>query len=138
MLKQRLALGLVAGLMAGLAAFIYQRVYSSSLGVDFSNIAKPVGIFISSTVGCLIAALGYWILEKMLKDKTEIVFNLLFAVLSFASILPAFSTKLPLDITSPELFPGLVIPMHFFPALAFFTLEPLFIKNRKANQEITA
>jgi len=28
----------------------------------------------------------------------------------------------------PELFPGLVVPMLFFPALAWFTLKPLFIK----------
>jgi hypothetical protein len=132
MFKQLLLLGIVSGLLAGLASFIYQRVYSSSLGVDFSAIAKPVGIFISSAVGCVIAAIGYWILNKWLKAKTEPVFNLVFAVLSFASILPAFSAKLPLDMTSPELFPGLVIPMHFFPALAFFTIEPFFIKNKQS------
>ena len=133
MFKPLLFLGIVSGVLAGLAAFIYQRVYSSALGVDFSVIAKPAAVVITSTVGCIIAAVGYWILDKLLKDKTEPVFNLLFAVLSFASILPAFSTKLPLDIASPELFPGLVIPMHFFPALAFFTIEPLFIKNKKTN-----
>ena len=128
MFKQRLLLGIVSGLLAGLAAFIYQRVYSKSLGIDFSDIAKPAGIIISCTVGCIVAALGYWVMEKLLKSKTEIIFNLLFAVLSFASILPAFAAKLPLDATSPELFPGMVIPMHFFPVLAFFTLEPIFIK----------
>ena len=135
MFKQLLFLGIVSGLLAGLAAFIYQRVYSTALGVDFSAIAKPAAVVISSTVGCIIAAVGYWILSKLLKGNTEPVFNLLFAILSFASILPAFSTKLPLDVTSPELFPGLVIPMHFFPALAFFTLEPLFFRNKKTTKE---
>ena len=129
MLKRLLLLGVVSGVLAGIVALIYQKVYSSSVGADFSAIAKPVGIMISNIVGCLIAAVGYWILSKWLKGKTEIVFNFIFMILSFASMLPAFAAKLPLDVASPELFPGLVIPMHFFPALAWFTLEPLFIKN---------
>ena len=129
MLKRLLLLGVVSGVLAGIVALIYQKVYSSSVGADFSAIAKPVGIMISCIVGCLIAAVGYWILSRWLKGKTEIVFNFIFMILSFASMLPAFAVKLPLDVNSPELFPGLVIPMHFFPALAWFTLEPLFIKN---------
>ena len=129
MLKRLLLLGVISGILAGIVALIYQKVYSSSVGADFSNVAKPVGIVISNVVGCLVAAFGYWILNKWLKGKTEIVFNFIFMILSFASMLPAFGAKLPLDVASPELFPGLVIPMHFFPALAWFTLEPLFIKN---------
>ena len=52
--------------------------------------------------------------------------NLVIAVLSFASIISPISMSLPLDIESPELFPGLVVPMHFFPALAFFAISPFF------------
>ncbi len=129
MLKRLLLLGVVSGILAGIASLIYQKVYSTSLGVDFSKIAKPVGIVISCVVGCLIAALGYWLLNKWLKNKTEIVFNFLFVILSFATIVGAFAAKLPLDTTSPELFPGLVIPMHFFPALAWLTLRPLFFNT---------
>lgn len=136
MFKRLLLLGITSGILAGIAALIYQKVYSSSLGVDFSGVAKPVGIVITNVIGCMIAACGYWILEKWLKNRTEVVFNLLFAVLSFASILPAFAAKLPLDITSPEMFPGMVIPMHFFPVLAYFTLEPVFIKMRTANAKV--
>ena len=129
MFKRSMLLGVVSGILAGIASVVYQRVYSSSLGVDFSAIAKPAGIIISSVVGCLIAGAGFGLLSKWLKSNAEIVFNLIFVILSFASILPAFAAKLPLDTNSPELFPGLVIPMHFFPALAWFTLKPLFIKQ---------
>ena len=129
MLKRLMLLGVISGILAGIVALIYQKVYSSSVGADFSAIAKPMGIVASNIVGCVIAALGYWILSKWLKSRTEIVFNFIFMILSFASMLPAFAVKLPLDVNSPELFPGLVIPMHFFPALAWFTLEPLFIKQ---------
>ena len=127
--KRLLLLGIISGILAGIVALIYQKVYSSSVGADFSAVAKPVGIMVSNIVGCLIAALGYWLLSKLLKSKTEIVFNFIFVILSFVSMLPVFAAKLPLDIANPELFPGLAIPMHFFPALAWSTLEPLFIKN---------
>ncbi|MCW3121918.1 MAG: hypothetical protein JWQ38_1410 [Flavipsychrobacter sp.] len=137
MLKRLLLLGITSGILAGATALIFQKIYSSSLGVDFSNIAKPGAILITNVVGCVVAAIGYWILDKWLKNRTEAVFNFIFAILTFASILPAFSTKLPLDINSPELFPGLVIPMHFFPVLAYFTLEPLFIKLRHTNPHRT-
>jgi hypothetical protein len=33
---------------------------------------------------------------------------------------------LPLNIESPEMFPGLAIPMHFFSALFFFAVYPYF------------
>ena len=129
MFKRLLLLGLVSGILSGLVSIIYQRVYTSSLGADFSKIAKPMAIVISCIIGCLIAALGYWVLNKWLKNKTEIVFNFIFVILSFATILGAFAAKLPLDTNSPELFPGLVVPMHFFPALAWLTLRPIFFNN---------
>ena len=136
MLKKLLLLGAVSGILAGIVSLIYQRVYSSSLGVDFSAIVKPAGIFIACVVGCLFAGFGYWLLDKWLKSKAEVVFNFIFVILSFASILPAFGMKLPLEATSPELFPGMVVPMHFFPALAWLTIRPLFIKNMEPYQKI--
>jgi hypothetical protein len=128
MFKRSLLLGALAGVLAGIASIVYQRVYTSSLGADFTKIATPVGIIASSVLGCLLASMGYWLISKWLPVKSNIVFNLLFSILSIASILPAFAVKLPLDVESPELFPGLVVPMHLFPAMAWFTLKPLFIK----------
>ncbi len=132
MLKRSLGLGVVAGMLAGVASLVYARVYHSSLGGEFSKVVKAAGIMASSVFGTVLAALGYWILNKWLKGKGEIVFNFLFVILSFASILGPFATKLPLDIEAPELFPGLVIPMHFFPVLAWHTLKPLFFKQSAA------
>jgi hypothetical protein len=129
MLKRSLALGIVSGLLAGIASLVYAKVYHSSLGADFSKVARTVGILAGSIFGTILAALGYWILNKWLKDKGEIVFNFLFVLLSFASIAGPFAAKLPLDLEAPELFPGLVIPMHFFPVLAWLTLKPLFLKQ---------
>jgi len=129
MFNKALLLGIVSGLLAGVTALVYARVYHSALGADFSKVAWPVRIVAASLFGGVLAAIGYWILDWKLKDKGEIVFNFLFSLLSFASLLAPFGAKLPLDIEAPELFPGMVIPMHFFPALAWYTIKPLFIKK---------
>jgi ABC-type branched-subunit amino acid transport system permease subunit len=129
MFKRSILLGLVSGLLAGVAGVIYAHVYHSSLGADFSKVAPTVRIIASSLFGGVLAAVGYALLNKTLKEKGEIVFNFLFSVISFVTLLAPFAVKLPLDVETPELFPGMVIPMHFFPALAWFTLKPLFIKK---------
>lgn len=129
MFKKSLLLGIVSGIMAGIVSLIYAKVYHSSLGADFSKVATTERIFASSIFGTVLAAIGYWALDKWLRKNGEIVFNLLFAILSFATLLAPFATKLPLDLEAPELFPGMVIPMHLFPALAWFTLKPLFFRN---------
>jgi hypothetical protein len=130
MFRKALFLGIISGLLAGLASLIYSHVYHASLGADFSRIAGAVAIVSASLIGGIIAGIGYWVFDKWLKQWGEFVFNLLFVLLSFAVMLPAFGVKLPLDLEAPELFPGLVIPMHFFPALAWFTLKPLFFRQK--------
>jgi hypothetical protein len=129
MFKKLLLLGLVSGVLAAVAALIYQKIYVNSLGADFSAIVKPVNIVIVCTLAGLLASTGYGLLTKWLPRAGEIVFNFVLVILTFASILGPFATKLPLEIEMPELFPGLTVPMHFFPALAWFTLKPLFIKK---------
>ena len=129
MFKKLLLLGLVSGVLAAVAALIYQKIYVNSLGADFSAIVKPMNIVIICTLAGLLASTGYGLLTKWLPSAGEIIFNFVLVILTFASILGPFATKLPLDIEMPELFPGLTVPMHFFPALAWFTLKPLFIKN---------
>jgi len=133
MFKRSLYLGLLSGLLAGVAALIYQNVYAQ-VGYDFADLVKPYGIFAGSLLGGLIAATGYWALTSWLRTKGEVVFNFAFVLLTFASILAPFAIKLPLEVEAPELFPGLIVPMHFFPALAWFTLKPLFF--RPASQKI--
>lgn len=129
MFKRSFLLGLVSGLLAGVASLIYAKVYYNSLGVDFSAVAATSSILAASVLGGVLAAVGYWLLNKLLKTKGEIVFNFLFTILSFVTILAPLATRLPLTVEMPELFPGYTVPMHFFPALAWFTLKPLFIQQ---------
>jgi hypothetical protein len=130
MFKNSLALGIVAGLLAGIAGVAYARIYHSSLGADFSKVVSTVRIIAASVVGGVLAAIGYTLLDKWLKSRGEIVFNFIFTLISFATLLAPFAVKLPMDLEAPELFPGMVIPMHFFPALGWYTLKPIFIRSK--------
>lgn len=136
MFKKSMLLGMLAGMLAGAASIIYQKVYASSLGEDFITIAKPLNIIASSLFAGLLAAIGFFLLSKWLKSKGEVVFNFIFVILTFASIIAPFAITLPLEVETPELFPGLIVPMHFFPALAWFTLKPLFIKSYEPYRKV--
>jgi len=130
MFKKSLALGIVSGLLAGIAGIIYAHLYYTINEADFSKVASTINILAASLFGGVLAAIGYTLLDKWLKTRGEIVFNLVFTLISFISLLAPIAVRLPRNIDTPELFPGMVIPMHFFPALAWFTLKPLFIKSK--------
>lgn len=129
MFKKAVILGVFAGVCAGIAAIAFAKVYNSTMGVDFTKVVKPIGLMASCLFGCLLAAIGYFFFTKWMKKSGEIVFNFVFVLLTFASIIGAFGATLPLDVQYPEMFPGEVIPMHFFPVLAWFTLKPIIFKQ---------
>ena len=130
MFKKSLALGILSGLLAGIAGVIYAHLYYTINEADFSKVASTINILAASLFGGVLAAIGYTLLDKWLKTRGEIVFNLVFTLISFISLLAPIAVRLPRNIDTPELFPGMVIPMHFFPALAWFTLKPIFIKSK--------
>lgn len=130
MLKKLLLLAVVSGILAAVACLVYRKVYGESLGADgFVHIVSTQKIFAACLGANIIAAIGYFLLSKVAKSYTEAIFNLLFACITIATIVYPIGYKLPLDLEMPELFPGLAIPMHFFPVLGWMTLKPLFAKN---------
>jgi hypothetical protein len=118
--------GIVAGILAALASLIYSNLYQSTLGTAFDKVINTASIVGSSIFGCVLMTIGYLLLYKFKKENLRGILNIIITVLSFASIVGPISMSLPLDIEAPEMFPGLVVPMHFFPALAFFAIEPFF------------
>ena len=127
MFKRIFFLGILSGILAAVAGMIYNRIYFFATETDFSKILNTTSIIGLNLIICLIICFIYWALAHWLKRKGEIVFNFLLAILSFAMVIIPISISLPLDIKNPELFPGLAVPMIFFPALAWHTLKPLFI-----------
>lgn len=126
MFKRVFFLGIAASVFSAIAGIIYNRIYFFATEIDFSKILNTVSIIGMSLMMCLLISFLYWTLINLLKSKGEIMFNFLLAILSFVMVIIPISISLPLQIKNPELFPGLAVPMVFFPALAWHTLRPLF------------
>ena len=117
---------LIAGILASVAGIIYNRIYFFATETDFSRVLNTGSIIGLNIMVCLVAGMLYWVLVKSLKKKGEVVFSFLFSIISFACVIIPISITLPLKVQSPELFPGLAVPMVFFPAMAWYTVKPLF------------
>lgn len=124
--KRELTHGAISAVLASVAGVMYSTIYSEALVLDFSQVLGVIDIVVGSSIGCLLMSVGYALTIKWKGGLWLGWTNVLYAVLSFASIVGVFSFSLPLEIDYPELFPGLAIPMHFFPVLAFTTIRPFF------------
>jgi hypothetical protein len=125
-MKKSLIHGIIAGILTAVAGIVYQRVYEEALFLDFSSVINPGSVAGASIFGCMLMAVGYGLLEHFKRPNLKGWLNVLITVLSFLSILGPLGVTLPLDVEFPEMFPGLAIPMHFFPAMIFFGLYPFF------------
>jgi hypothetical protein len=132
MFKKLFFQGISAGILSAVACIIYNRIYFFATEIDFSKVVNVPVLIGVNLAACMLAAVVYWIFKRLLKRNADIFFNFSFTILSFASVIYPISVSLPLSIKNPELFPGLTVPMHFFPALAWFTVRPLFFKEAKA------
>jgi hypothetical protein len=126
MFKKYFLQALVSGILAAIAANIYDRIYFFATEADFSRVLGVTRLISLNFLFCFVAAFINFFLVRWLKKKGEVIFNFLFSIASFALIIIPISVSLPLDIKFPELFPGLAVPMVFFPAIAWYTVVPLF------------
>lgn len=126
MFKKAFFHSFIAGILASVAGLIYNRIYFFATEADFSRVLNTGSIIGLNIMVCLVAGMLYWVLVKSLKKKGEVVFSFLFSIISFACVMIPILISLPLKVQSPELFPGLAVPMVFFPAMAWYTVKPLF------------
>ncbi len=129
MFKKHFYHGLASGIMAALAAIIYSRIHYFATEADFSPVINLGTMISMNLIICLIISIAYYFFTIM--TKKTIVFHLFISILSFAAVIIPISVSLPLSIRNPELFPGLAVPMVFFPVLAWFTFKPLFTIDAK-------
>lgn len=125
-MKKQFFHGLIAGVLAGLAAYVYNIAYREALLVDFSAVMNTPAILGSSIFGSVLASMGYHFFSKWVRRGTDVWFNIIFLVLTFATFGGSFAASLPENVESPELFPGLSVPMHLFPMLFWLAVKPLF------------
>ncbi|MFM2386385.1 MAG: hypothetical protein RL660_1142 [Bacteroidota bacterium] len=128
--KQTLVMGIAGSLLSSLASIIYLNIYKEAMLVDFSKIAGVANIVSACTIGCLLMAVGYKLAIKWKGTKTVGWLTIVYSIFSFATIAGVFGFNLPLDTESPELFPGMIIPMHFFPVLSILTIFSFFKLER--------
>jgi hypothetical protein len=127
MFREHFYHGLVSGMMAAVAAIIYSRIHYFATQTDFSRIVN-FGTMISFNVFvCLMISIAYYFFTRVPKKGKIVAFHILISILSFAAVIIPISVSLPLSVSNPELFPGLAVPMIFFPALSWFTFKPLFL-----------
>jgi len=131
MFKKHFFHGLISGIMAAIAAIIYNRIHFFATEADFSRIINLGTMISANLIVCLLISILYFLFLNFFKGKSIAVFHILLSVGSFAAIIIPISISLPLNIKNPELFPGLAVPMIFFPALAWFTFKPLFVFENK-------
>jgi hypothetical protein len=124
-----------AGVLASLAGFIYSRIYYFATEIDFSKVANLTVISGYCILFCMLTAVLNYVCIRFFKNRGEIIFNFILSTVSFAMVIIPISISLPLEIKSPELFPGLGVPLIFFPALAWYTVNPIF--NRKTKNLIS-
>lgn len=130
MFKKSLFVGVTAGLLSGIASIVFTGVYKEITFVDFSPVLNATNLIGACMFGCVLASIGFWALTKVSTKYGEILFNLFFILLTFVSILGPIGYKFPLDFNEEitMYFPFLAITLHFFPALIWFAVKPIFIK----------
>ena len=131
MFKKHFYHGMTSGIMAALAAIIYSRIHYFATEADFSPIINLGTMISMNLIICLIISIAYYFFTIIFMTKRTIVFHIVISILSFAAVIIPISVSLPLSIRNPELFPGLAVPMVFFPVLAWFTFKPLFPIDEK-------
>ncbi|MCU0429404.1 MAG: hypothetical protein MUF42_05475 [Cytophagaceae bacterium] len=127
-LKQAFWLGIISAGLSSVACIVYGYLHAAAFYVDFSKVLGPVNMIAASVLSCLLMALGYWLALRWRGTSLLGWLQTGYAVLSFVSILGVLGFQLPLEQESPELFPGLAIPMHFFPVLSIVSVFPFFHK----------
>ena len=134
MFKNIFFLGLASGVLATIACVVYTSVYFSEI-VDFSEAAGTVAVLTKCLMFTMASCFVYFGMRKIIKNPNiaNFAFNLLITLVSVGLVFyilkiddPQFKNE---DAQLMNVFfKGFVMPMLFFPALAWMTLKPIFIK----------
>lgn len=128
-------LGFSAGILATVACVVYTKGYYSMLA-DFSEVMGIVKLISNCMLATMVACIVFFGINFMIKNTAvaEFIFNLLVTMASVATVFVVLKSNDP-EFKSEDAmimvdyYKGFVMPMLFFPALAWFTLKPLFIRK---------
>lgn len=128
MFKKPFLHGIIAGLLSGLACYLYITILKDEFMYDFSKIIQPVNVFGASMFVCILASILLAISIKIFPKRGEVLFNFVFGLGVFVSLLGPMLFKLPLDFDEylTLIFPTYTMVLHFFPPFIWFVLKPFF------------
>ena len=128
MFKKPFLHGIIAGLLSGLACYVYITILKDEFMYDFSKIIQPVNVFGASMFVCILASMLLAISIKIFPKRGEVLFNFVFGLGVFVSLLGPMLFKLPLDFDEylTVIFPTYAMVLHFFPPFIWFVLKPFF------------
>ena len=137
---------LSTALLAAFACYFYATFYFGLI-VDFSEGLSMWIVFIVFFKNCFFAAgimsmihyLLKWILHKK-EILADLLSGLFFSIATIASVFYVLKMKDPVFKTPDaqlfvDFYKGFLMPILFFPLLAWFTLKPLFLLKTVSENE---
>jgi hypothetical protein len=135
MFKGFFFLGLGSAVLSSVAALIYAFIYYSNL-VDFSEATGALRIVSGCFMLCMSAVFFAFLMNLMIKNRSlsEGITNLTISVVSMGLVLLVLGADDPVFENEDaqlmiDYYKGFLMPMLFFPALAWFTLKPILIRK---------
>ncbi|MCB0736626.1 MAG: hypothetical protein KDC92_03865 [Bacteroidetes bacterium] len=145
MFKKYLLHGILGGIGAFIACVVWTHLYTTKFYlIDFSPVISTNHMLATCIFVCVLASIGLFALDKFLPKFSALLIGIVFSLISIASLggvatydltqfiepILAIESNFVLEETELlTLFPIYSMPMHFFPALAWFALKPLFFKS---------
>lgn len=136
MLKSRIIHPLVAGIFAACVTIVFGMAYEKATAIEDAQLdslreAIPMlHLFIAPVAGCLLASLGYYLLQKIGPKWGSFLFYFLFAAVSIITSFGIFSVYNLHEEIQYTIY-GYAMPMHYFPFLSWVAFKPLFSAELK-------
>lgn len=136
MLKKGLIHALVAGSFAAIVSIGYGMAYEQATAIEGSQLeslrlAIPLlHLFFAPILGCVLASLGYMLLQKIGPKWGSFLFYFIFASVSILSSFAIFSVYNLHEEIQFTIY-GYAMPMHYFPFLSWVAFRPLFASRSK-------
>lgn len=128
MFKKSFFHGVSSGLLSGLICYLFTSVLRDEFYYEFSSIISTENIFGATMFASIFASIMDTVAIRVSPKFGEIIFNVLFSIAVFASLLLPMIHKLPLDFDEylTVIFPTYAMVLHFIPAFVWFALKPIF------------
>lgn len=130
-MSKKIIFALSSGLLAGVVSYLYGDMIQTQLVEDYSKEVPTMAIFVSCLIGTTLATLGQWLFTKFIPKFGELIFGLLFAGFTTASLIGVLGFVFKGETTEAHqyIFYCYAMPMHFFPFLAWYSLKSFFDKK---------